>query len=98
MDGEKPLEQTFSGGFPSDSRQRCMSHLRNNEKKHLKSLEETERNKITNQIFGLHTADGVYRKGMVNTDRHPLNLDHTGPDHGSDYESDYKWIMDRVRD
>ena len=98
MDGEKLLEQTFSGGFPSDSRQRCMSHLRNNEKKHLKSLEETERNKITNQIFGLHTADGVYRKGMVNTDRHPLNLDHTGPDHGSDYESDYKWITDRVRD
>ena len=46
-----------------------MSHLRNNEKKHLKSLEETERNKITNQIFGQHTADGVYSKGMVNTDR-----------------------------
>ena len=97
MDGEKPLEQTFTDGFPSDSRQRCMSHFRNNEKEHLKSLEETERNK-TNQIFGLHTADGVYRKGMVNTDRHPLNLDQTGPDHGSDYESDYKWITDRVRD
>lgn len=39
-----------------------MSHLRNNEKKHLKSLEETERNKITNQILGLHTADGVTAK------------------------------------
>ena len=38
-----------------------MSHFRNNEKEHLKSLEETERNK-TNQIFGLHTADGGIQK------------------------------------
>ena len=67
MDGEKPLEQTFSDGFPSDSRQRCMSHFRNNEKEHLKSLEETERNK-TNQIFwpahsrrGIQKRNGKYR-------------------------------------
>lgn len=52
-----------------------MSHLRNNEKKHLKSLEETERNKITNQIFSLHTADGVsgFVRVMENLESHGIS-------------------------
>ena len=35
-DGDTPLEQSFSKGFPSAIKLRCMSHFRNNVKEHLK--------------------------------------------------------------
>ena len=67
-DGEKPLEQSFSEGFPSAIKLRCMSHFRSNVKEHLKVLEESNKTKITNQIFGYHTGDGIYNEGMVDAD------------------------------
>lgn len=45
-----------------------MSHFRNNVKEHLKGLDESNKTKITNQIFGYHTADGIYNEGMVDAD------------------------------
>lgn len=53
-DGEKPLEQSFSEGFPSAVKLRCMSHFRNNVKDHRKALEDSSTTEITNQIFGYH--------------------------------------------
>ena len=66
-DGEKPLEQSFSEGFPSAVKLRCMSHFRNNVKDHLKALEDSSTTEITNQIFGYH-FDGVYHEGLVDAD------------------------------
>ena len=67
-DGEKPLQKSFSEGFPSAIKLRCMSHFRNNIKEHLKVLDESCRSKITNQIFGYHSGDGIYNEGMVDAD------------------------------
>ena len=67
-DGEKPLEQSLSEGFPSAIKLRCMSHFRNNVKQHLKVLDELNKSKITNQIFGYQTGDGIYNEGMVDAD------------------------------
>jgi len=66
-DGEKPLEQALSEGFPSSIKLRCMSHFRNNVKDHLKTDINT-RNNIVNQIFGYNSGDGVYHEGMVDAD------------------------------
>ena len=66
-DGEKPLEQSFSEGFPSAVKLRCMSHFRNNVKDHLKALEDSSTTEITNQIFGYH-LDGVYHEGLVDAE------------------------------
>ena len=67
-DGEKPLQQSFSEGFPSAVKLRCMRHSRSNVKEHLKGLEESSRSSITNQIFRYHTGDGIYNEGMVDAD------------------------------
>ena len=72
-DGEKPLEQSLSEGFPCAIKLRCMSHLRNNVKEHLKVLDGSNKNKITNQIFVYHTVDGIYTdEGMVDAYGQPL--------------------------
>ena len=65
-DGEKALEQAFTEGFPSAVKLRCMSHFKNNVKDHLKALEVSDRNEITNH--GYNTGDGVYHEGMVDAD------------------------------
>ena len=67
-DGEKPLEQSLSEGFPFAIKLRCMSHFRNNVKEHLKFLDESNKTQIANQIFGYHTVDGIYNEGMVDAD------------------------------
>ena len=67
-DGEKALEQTFSEGFPSSTKLRCMAHFRDNVKDHLKTVDMKVRNNIVNQIFGYNTGDGVYHEGMVDAD------------------------------
>ena len=67
-DGEKPLEHSFLEGFLSAIKLRCMSHFRSNVKEHLKVLDESNKRKITHQIFSYHTGDGIYNEGMVDTD------------------------------
>ena len=67
-DGEKPLEQSFLEGFPSAIKLRCMSHFRSNVKEHLTVLDESNKRKSTNQIFGYHTGDRIYDEGMVDVD------------------------------
>ena len=67
-DGEKPLEQSVSEGFPFSIKLRCMSHFRNNVKEHLKFLDESNKSKIANQIFGYHTVEGICDEGMVDAD------------------------------
>ena len=50
-----------------------MSHFRNNVKEHLKVLDGSNKNKITNQIFVYHTVDGIYTdEGMVDAYGQPL--------------------------
>ena len=70
-DGEKFLEQSFSEGFPSAVKLRCMSHFRNNVKDNLKALEDSSTTEITNQIFGYH-LDGVYREGLVDAESYEM--------------------------
>ena len=66
--GEKPLEQSFSRGFSSAIKLRCMSHFRSNVKEHLKVLDESNKTKIINHIFGYHTGEKIYNEGMVDAD------------------------------